>query len=264
MSTNFGVAPTRETQPAVAKKENVGVITSSPGPMPSAINATRIASVPELRPIACGTPRYCATSRSSPSTSGPPMNRWLSQTRAMAARISSRSGRYCAFRSRSGTVVKAASALHDFRRPPQRQGVAHVSGGGARPSTASVEDDEHLLAGIRGEIHGDGDPAPLGLVGERIDCLCEQLFEGSSVGHAGKEVNAVAFVLPRFRLHAKRQLEPAVIGDAYVETDAPIPRTGHRLLRLTVERRVYRERAAFLLRLIEHGQEIDTLGAALA
>ena len=46
-STKTGVAPTREMQPAVAKNEYVLVTTSSPGPMPSAISAARIASVPE-------------------------------------------------------------------------------------------------------------------------------------------------------------------------------------------------------------------------
>ena len=34
ISTNTGVAPRRLTHPAVAKNENVGVMTSSPGPMP--------------------------------------------------------------------------------------------------------------------------------------------------------------------------------------------------------------------------------------
>ena len=49
MSTSTGVAPTRETQPAVAKNEKVGVITSSPGPIPSAISAASSASVPDER-----------------------------------------------------------------------------------------------------------------------------------------------------------------------------------------------------------------------
>ena len=42
----------RATQPAVAKKVKLGQSTSSPGPMPSAISARRIASVPELTPSA--------------------------------------------------------------------------------------------------------------------------------------------------------------------------------------------------------------------
>ena len=40
MSTNTGVAPTRAMHPAVAKNVNGVVITSSPGPIPSAIKAT--------------------------------------------------------------------------------------------------------------------------------------------------------------------------------------------------------------------------------
>ena len=52
-------------QPAVAKNEiGACVITSSPGPMSSAISATSSASVPDETPMACGTPRRAATSRS--------------------------------------------------------------------------------------------------------------------------------------------------------------------------------------------------------
>ena len=60
MSTSTGLAPTRTTQPAVAKNEYVGVITSSPGPMSSAIRAASTASVPDDRPMACGTSRLLA------------------------------------------------------------------------------------------------------------------------------------------------------------------------------------------------------------
>ena len=59
------------TQPAVAKNEYVGVMTSSPGPMPSAISATSSASVPDDTAIACSAPSSAASSRSSASTSGP-------------------------------------------------------------------------------------------------------------------------------------------------------------------------------------------------
>ncbi len=92
MSTSTGVAPSRATQPAVAKNEYVLVTTSSPCPTPSAIRATSSASVPDDTPMAYGTSSICASSRSSPSTSGPMMNRWLSQTRVMAAITSSRMG----------------------------------------------------------------------------------------------------------------------------------------------------------------------------
>ena len=55
MSTSTGVAPTRTMHPAVAKNEYVLVITSSPGPTPSAINTARMASVPDETAIACPT-----------------------------------------------------------------------------------------------------------------------------------------------------------------------------------------------------------------
>src|SRR5687768_14582270 len=73
--------------------------------MSSAINAARTASVPDDNPIACGTLSCAHNSRSRPSTSGPPMNRWLSQTRVTASRMAWRSGVYCAWRSSSGTVT---------------------------------------------------------------------------------------------------------------------------------------------------------------
>ena len=53
MSTNTGVAPTLLMQPAVAKKEYVVVMTSSPRPMPSAIRTASSASVPEETVMAC-------------------------------------------------------------------------------------------------------------------------------------------------------------------------------------------------------------------
>ena len=111
ISTSTGVAPTRDTHPAVAKKEYVLVTTSSPGPMPSAISTASSASVPDDTLTASGTSRAAISSRSSPSTSGPMMKRWVSHTRAMAARISSRMGRYCASRSRSGTGVRVADVI---------------------------------------------------------------------------------------------------------------------------------------------------------
>ena len=47
MSTKTGLAPVRAMAPAVAKKVYGVVITSSPGPMPSAIRLTSRASLPE-------------------------------------------------------------------------------------------------------------------------------------------------------------------------------------------------------------------------
>ena len=53
ISTNTGNAPTRAIHPAVAKKVNGVVMTSSPGPMPSAIRLHNRASVPLETPAAC-------------------------------------------------------------------------------------------------------------------------------------------------------------------------------------------------------------------
>ena len=81
---------------ALAKNEYAVVMTSSPGPMPSAISASSTASVPEDTAMVCSMPSWAASSRSSASISGPMMNCWLSQTRAMAARTSARSGPFWA------------------------------------------------------------------------------------------------------------------------------------------------------------------------
>src|SRR2546428_2171042 len=79
-------------------------MTSSSAPIPSAIRASSTASVPDDTAIACLIPSIRASSCSSASISGPMMNRWLSATRVRAARICSRSGRYCAWRSSNGMV----------------------------------------------------------------------------------------------------------------------------------------------------------------
>src|SRR5690348_15325997 len=76
--------------------------------MSSVISASRMASVPDDTAIACSMPSIADSSRSSASTSGPMMKRWLSATRVTAARISSRSGRYCACRSSNGTFMDAS------------------------------------------------------------------------------------------------------------------------------------------------------------
>ena len=63
MSTNTGVAPTLWIVPAVAKKVNGVVMTSSPRPTSSARSASRIASVPFAQPTAyfvCDSPATLA------------------------------------------------------------------------------------------------------------------------------------------------------------------------------------------------------------
>ena len=73
ISTNTGRAPSRDTVPPVAKKVRVGTITSSPGPVPIAINAQRSASVPLLTATACATSKRAHRVSSSCETAGPPM-----------------------------------------------------------------------------------------------------------------------------------------------------------------------------------------------
>ena len=55
-SMKTGLAPTRETTPAVAKKVKLGTITSSPAPMPRAMRAASCASVPLDMPTAWAAP----------------------------------------------------------------------------------------------------------------------------------------------------------------------------------------------------------------
>ena len=65
MSTNTGVALTRDTAMAVETNEMAGTITSSPGPMPAALSAISSVTVPFMADMPC---RHCvkaANSRSS-------------------------------------------------------------------------------------------------------------------------------------------------------------------------------------------------------
>ena len=101
MSAKTGRAPNRAIDPAVATKVKGVVTTSSPGPMPRAIRASRRASDPEAHAIAKRQPTNSAISSSRDSTSGPRMKCCDSITRRIAASTSSRIPRNCARRSRN-------------------------------------------------------------------------------------------------------------------------------------------------------------------
>src|SRR5262245_5340470 len=103
-STNTGVAPAMRIVEVDAMNEKAGVMTSSPGPTPSAARAMRRASVPEPTPIAWRTPHSAATSRSRVSPSGPRMNREESSTRSIARRRSAFSAACCRTRSTRGII----------------------------------------------------------------------------------------------------------------------------------------------------------------
>ena len=105
-STNTGFAPTRSTPPAVAKNVNAGQSTSSPGPIPSAMSASKIASVPELTPSTYFAPVKSASAFSNFSTSGPRMNSPECSTRKNASCNSGSSALFCAFRSNRLTFMR--------------------------------------------------------------------------------------------------------------------------------------------------------------
>ena len=85
MSTKTGVAPRRAIAPAVAKKVYGVVMTSSPGPMFSAMRQASRASLPDDTPIPWEQFEYAAMAFSHCSTFGPRMKCWDSITSAMAA-----------------------------------------------------------------------------------------------------------------------------------------------------------------------------------
>ena len=70
-STNTAVAPAIQMASAVAKKVFDVVMTSSPGPIPSAMNTNQSASVPEFTPTASFVLQYAARSFSNCFSLGP-------------------------------------------------------------------------------------------------------------------------------------------------------------------------------------------------
>ena len=84
MSANTGRAPVIMIARAVYAAESGAVITSSPGPMPSARNVSAMASVPLPTPTACAAPAAAANSASNASTSGPSTNQPRAITRSIA------------------------------------------------------------------------------------------------------------------------------------------------------------------------------------
>ena len=103
ISTNTGVAPTLWMVPAVAKNVKGLVITSSPGPMSSALSASNSASVPLAHPTANFVFDSPATAHSSSATGAPRMKAWSSTTGIIAATTASRMTACWARRSSKGT-----------------------------------------------------------------------------------------------------------------------------------------------------------------
>src|SRR4051794_27746889 len=90
-SQRTGVAPVRAMAATVGTHVFACVTTSSPGPTPSALSASSIASVPLAQPTAWRAPITAANSASNASPSPPRTYQPLSSTRATAASISGRS-----------------------------------------------------------------------------------------------------------------------------------------------------------------------------
>ena len=105
ISTKTGVAPTRAIAPAVAKKVNGVVMTSSPTPIPSTMREMSRASEPEETPHAPAALLYAATSDSKFATFAPRMNIWESQSSSISFMISGFMAANCPFRSRRGTCM---------------------------------------------------------------------------------------------------------------------------------------------------------------
>jgi hypothetical protein len=105
MSMNTGRPPALWMAPAVAKKVNGVVITSSPGLSSKALSGSRSASVPLAHPTANFVAARLATASSSWATSGPMMKPWRSTTVATAAMTSSLMARCWATRSSIGTFT---------------------------------------------------------------------------------------------------------------------------------------------------------------
>src|SRR5688500_8808311 len=137
MSAKTGVAPIIAIAPAEAMNEFGAVMTSSPGPMPSALKIRISASVPEFTPIAWRAPQSAAKRFSNSSTAGPSVDWPVLRSPRMQARISSASAscvsryEYLTFmRCRSpagsspelpglhGLDVVVADVRHRIRHPP--------------------------------------------------------------------------------------------------------------------------------------------------
>src|SRR5262245_62940399 len=101
------------------------------------------------------------------------MKRWLSQTRTIAARISSRMGRYCAWRSSSGTLTSAAWPMvmeteslsnDDSRSAPKCRVAVGILRHVGRRAGAGIEHEVHVFPGKLGQIEHHRLPAAIARV----------------------------------------------------------------------------------------------------
>ena len=107
MSAKRAVAPDSRIAFSVATKVNGLVMTSSPGPIPSAWSAATSAVVPLLTATACSTSCAAAKLRSNSSTIGP----WASRPERRTSRTSFSSSRPSETTVMGTTPVMTSSAL---------------------------------------------------------------------------------------------------------------------------------------------------------
>ena len=113
-STKTGVAPQNDIASAVAMKVLGTVMTSSPGPTPSASSAIQRASVPLPTPTHSVHPQKGAKAFSNSATKGPPAKAVLSITACRAEWISGLMASYWAFRSRKGTCMETPWGIMEW------------------------------------------------------------------------------------------------------------------------------------------------------
>ncbi len=160
-SANTGVAPAIAIASPENAADNGDVITSSPGPIPSARRTSASASVPLPTPTACVVPHATANSRSNASSSGPRMNQPRSITRWSASRTAASSGPGVSAMNGTRTVMTRGSfGRLDVPREVlavvrQRAAEALAQVDGRRPAGRARE-----LRGVRVE-RSDVDPALL-------------------------------------------------------------------------------------------------------
>src|SRR3954470_6803770 len=148
MSANTGRAPAIMIASAEYAAESGDVMTSSPGPMPSARREIASASVPAPTPIAAGAWQASANSFSKASSSGPRTNQPRASTRSMAARTAPLSSPGVSCRNGISAIRKASGSR--VISWVWRQG---IGGRDARRARSEVFLSDHQCNPQSGHIH---------------------------------------------------------------------------------------------------------------
>src|SRR5215204_1382748 len=169
-STKTGVAPAWTTTFAVAGQVIGVVITSSPGPIPSATRVRCIAAVPEETASACFAPTYAAKRRSSSAAFGPVVSQPERIVRATASISSSPT---------AGGWNESIVVLRDSSCTGRPE--AYESGGRPRPFQSLVP----------GAAHGLDCAKAVGSVPERADRESRPPVDANAQGAVLDDLRAV-------------------------------------------------------------------------